>query len=74
MDNFHAQLHGTHGQGHHHLTMVVVEMRLILKWMMDDGYESSGTCERRYFVRVFVELKVEGAEGEGGGGLFFFLG
>ena len=62
-----AQLHGTHGQGHHHLAMVVVEMRLVLKWMTDDGYGSSGTGEGRYFVRVFVELNEEGAEE----GLFF---
>ena len=37
--------------------------------MTDNGYGSSGTGEGRYFVKVFFELKEEGAEG----GLFFFL-
>ena len=49
--------------------MVVVEMRLILKWMTDDGYGSSGTSEGRYFVRVFVELKEEEQRG-----VFFLAG
>ena len=54
-NDFHAQLHGMHGQGHHHLAMVVVEMGLVLERMTDDKYGSSGTSEGELFKEIWIE-------------------